>query len=89
MSALEDGLKAALAKAKAETTVIGSVQVFIQGLKDQVTSLIAQLAAAGASEEQLAMVQELNDTLDANAAGLAVVENTPAAPVTDTPPPTE
>jgi len=83
MAALDDGLNAALAKAKAETTILGSLQAFVNGLKQQLTDALAAAANAGATPEQLALVQQINDTLDANAAAAAVIENTPAA--TDAP----
>lgn len=83
MAALDDGLNAALAKAKAETTVLASVQAYVITLKQQLTDALAAAANAGATPEQLATVQQINDTLDANAAAAAVITNTPAA--TDAP----
>lgn len=75
---------ATLTKVTAETDAVTAIASFVTGLKQSITDLQAQLAAAGTDPAKLQAVSDnmdkINAGLDANAVAEAAVTNTPAAP---------
>lgn len=69
-------------KVAAQTTVIASAVTLLQGNSATLAAIRAELAARGVSEEDLAVLDEAQATLDANTQTLAeaVEENTPVVP---------
>ncbi len=66
---------------QAQTTVITSVSTFIAGLSTQLATALASAKDAGATDEQLAELTDLDASVKANNAALAaaVAAGTPAA----------
>jgi len=61
-----------LADVTAETTLVGSLQTFVQGLE-------AQIANIGLSPSDQAKVDQIFAGLEANKVALAAIQNTPAS----------
>jgi hypothetical protein len=74
-------VQALIAEMQRNTTVVGSVLDFVNGLQAKLTDIEAKLAAAGVSAQDLSDLKSLRDTLAANDDKLAfaVVQGTPAA----------
>lgn len=77
MAELDDALAMISEKMSAQTTVIGSLMPFIQGLFDQIKNTVPAL-----TPEQRAALTTIQTGVEANTAQIAadMVTNTPAAP---------
>lgn len=70
----------------AQTSEVASVKTFVAGLSTQLSTAIAAAKAAGATDDQLQELTDLDGAVKANTADLAsaVVANTPSATDTTT-----
>ncbi len=89
MAALDDKIAALTADVANETTVTTSAVKLVQGIPALISAAVAQALAAGATPAQLASLDALGQSINANAASLAaaVTANTPPTPA-PTPSPT-
>lgn len=82
---ITDKINALTAKVQANTDATNAVKTYVQGLKDQLTDVQAQLAAAIAANDPNALnaasdaLDALATNIDADTAAEAAIVNTPAA----------
>jgi hypothetical protein len=79
MAVLDDKLTSLTAQVAANTTVIGSAEVLINGIADQIKAGVDAALAAGATPVQLQAITALQTTIQQNDDELtkAIVANTP------------
>jgi alkylhydroperoxidase/carboxymuconolactone decarboxylase family protein YurZ len=85
---LDVALATLLASVQADTTVEQSVLAYVQGVPALITAAVNDALANGATPAQLQQITDAAATLTANGAAItaAIKANTPAGPVTTTPP---
>ena len=71
MSQLDDAIAKAASDASANSSVIDSAVIVLNGIQAQIDAAVAAALAAGATPAELASVTAVSDALEANTAKLA------------------
>lgn len=81
MTALQDGIDDLKLKAARLVTASDAAEVVLAGIGALIAKAVADALAKGATEEQLAAIKDVADTVDKEASDLAnaVAANTPSA----------